>query len=111
MPDNLPREERDILITLVADVKHLTENQGNFHSEIKAQIADLKEGTIQRINVVETKIQHLEQNKFDKVDFVQFRNETVTSIDTIKSRVLIYTGAIAVLAVIGEAVLQYFLSH
>jgi len=98
---------------LVADVKHLTENQTSFHTEIKSQITDLKDNIAQRLTNAEVKLETLESGKFSKADFDTYRKDleaTNKKIDTVNNKLLYYTGGIAVLVVIAEAIFQYFIS-
>ena len=59
----LSQSDRDKLITLVANVRNLSDSQALFHKEMKESIKDLQNNYSSRLDAHETRINALETSK------------------------------------------------
>ena len=61
----LQQQDRDKLITLVADVKNLSNSQTQFHKEMKDSFQDLKDNFAGRLDDLDKRTQNLEITRTD----------------------------------------------
>jgi hypothetical protein len=57
--DTINKEDHDSLVTLVANVKNLTESQSRFHQEVRESFKELKDNYSNRLDKVETDVSML----------------------------------------------------